>query len=143
MLKANCKYNAVVTGGGLFEAGTGTMGYQVFLKCEDGETDYTIWLTTKNRDGGRIEKDFKTLGVPISTLKTAEGIHSIGDAITGREVSFGTALDVYKDKERIKVVWIGEKRPESSGDLFADAAAFMGGAPAPIRNDLPDEEIPF
>ena len=51
-------YNFTVLGGNLMQSqAKGTPGFQVFLENEEnGETEYTIWLTPKNKAKAEAEK---------------------------------------------------------------------------------------
>lgn len=140
-IKADTRYNGEVLSGSLFEAGTGTLGYQVWLKCDDGEIDYIIWLTKKSKESGKAEKDFAILGVGADCLRSREGILSVSDKIKGAKVSFETRSETYKEKTRIKVAWISEVR--QAGDMFSRAAAFFSGESAPSEPHDDPESVPF
>ena len=65
--QADTRYNGVVGNGScLMESQRGTVGYQVMLSCDDGDTIYIIWLTEKNRK--RALRDFQSLGVDPEKL---------------------------------------------------------------------------
>jgi len=131
-------YNFTVLGGNLMQSqGKGTPGFQVFLEHEEeGETDYTIWLTPKNRE--KAEADFATLGIQGDDLRNSTFMsHQIGDAIKGREVYGYMVEEEYKGKVTVKVGSIGQRRAGSSTELANTAASFFGAA-------LPaDEDVPF
>lgn len=131
----------------LFESQTGTMGFQVAIECEEGLTEFVIWLTEKNRK--RAEKYFGILGVPASKLQDPNYLEfGLAQEIEGREVTFGTKEETYNGNTKIKVAWIG--RPSSAnGPLTTSAANFFGAkieqAPARYADDIPlsDDDIPF
>lgn len=127
MIRADSKFNGFVrAGSSLYETATGTMGYQVMLECEDGDTSYIVWLTDKNRD--RAAKTFETLGVDSEKLKNPLYFEAqLGIDITGREVSFGTKEEEYKGTRTVKVAWIGKKSESLGGGLSNAAARYFGG----------------
>jgi hypothetical protein len=125
MIKADCRYNAMVApGSALYETQTGTLGYQVMLECPEGSTSFVIWLTDKNRE--RARKYFKVLGVDPEKLRDSSYIeYQLGLDIEGREVSFGTRDEEYNGKSSVRVVWIGRK-PDPN--LSRSAARYFGAA---------------
>jgi hypothetical protein len=137
MIKADCRYNAVVAPGSqLYESQTGSLGYQVMLECPEGSTSFVIWLTDKNRE--RAKKYFEILGVEESTLKDPGYIeYQLGLDIEGREVSFGTKDEEYNGKHSVKVVWIGRK---SNPNLSRSAARYFGGN---VDMSSRNSDIPF
>lgn len=164
-LKADHKYHGTVREGSeIIESQSGSLGYQVMLGCEDGNTSYTIWLTQKNRD--RAEKTFtEALGVDPGKLQNATYIENqLAVDIAGREVTFVTEMETYKGKERIKVAWLF-KRSATSGQNPAKAAASFfskGKASTPpvpaeflaslytfpgdvagVSDEITDDDIPF
>src|SRR3990172_9700543 len=94
-LMTDHKYNGVViTGSHPFETQCGTCGYSVALECEDGQTEFTIWMTDKNRKN--VLKYFGVLGVDVSKMQSSSYVENqLALDITGREVSFGTYTDEY------------------------------------------------
>lgn len=147
-LKAT-KYNGVVgSGSTMMESQSGTVGFQVMLTCEDGDTIFTIWLTEDARKGA--ERSFKALGVDLEKLKDPNYLeYNLGQDIEGREVSFEIKEDTYKGKTSLKVLWIGKK---SEGKPAQAAAMFFGGKvvepvePARATGGLPqdpEDDIPF
>lgn len=136
-LLANERYTGVVAGGSsLFESQKGTLGFQVMLECDAGETSYTIWLTEKNK--ARAVKDFETLGVSLDELQDPHALEqTIGDVIVGRTIVFGTTSEEYKGNTTIKVAWIGKS--SGAGGLANNAAVFFGGKATPQE----DGEVPF
>ena len=139
-IHVNEKYNGVVApGSGLYETTTGTIGYQVMLECEDGKSSYVIWLTPKNRE--RAEKCFAVLGVSGEQLKNPNFFeYELAKAITGVEVSFGTAEEEYKGKKKVKVSWIGKASTTIGQKVPSVAAQFFGGE-HPV--EITDDDIPF
>jgi len=129
-LKADAKYNGKVTDGShIYVTQTGTLGYQVMLEWEDGDTYFVIWLTEKNR--ARASKYFEILGVNAEKLKSQAYLeYQLALDIAGKEVSFGTRTEEYNGKTTIKVAWIGKK---FDPNLVRGAASFFGG----------DDDIPF
>ncbi len=146
-IKTNRTYNGTVTGGSMFESVVkGTKGYQVVLSCEDGETDFIIWLTEKTRE--QALGYFEALGVTIDRLRNPVYVeHQMGLDIEGREIAFGTKTEYYKGDEKIKVSWIGARRSGSSGGLANSVASFFGGEPVAATPASPgsaqDDDIPF
>lgn len=142
------KYHGIVRSGSeMIESQSGTLGYQVMLQCEDGQTSYTIWLTKATRE--RAEKTFvEALGVDPAKLQNASYIENqLANDITGREVTFIMEQEEYKGKTRLKVAWLF-KRSATSGQNPAKAAASFFGkkepsmVPAP-HDEINDEDIPF
>lgn len=147
-LKIDYKYAGVIVGDSrLISTQSGSLGYQVMLSCDDGDTAFIIWLTPKNR--ARAIKTFEMLGITREHLAEKNYLeYQLALDIEGKEVSFGTREEEYNGKKSIKVSWLGKK---SSGDLTQDAADFFGQAVAndsPASNDdsrplVKDEDIPF
>jgi len=150
-LKPEHRYNGVVgPNSQLITTQRGSLGYQVNLVCEDGETCFVIWLTEKNRS--RALGYFAVLGVPADKLQSKTYFDlQLGLDIEGREISFGTQVEEYNGESKIKVAWIGKKAAENPA---AEAAAFFSGkasAPsAPVASSaggngrtVPEDEIPF
>jgi hypothetical protein len=149
-LKIDHKYHGTVRQGSeIIESQSGSLGYQVMLTCEDGDTSYTIWLTAKNRD--RAEKDIyrgagrqrgKTSKLP-ATSKT--NWHA---DITGREVTFVTEQEEYRGKTRIKVAWLFKRSASGGGSPAKAVAGFFGKKapgqePPPPASEITDDDIPF
>lgn len=152
MLKVKRYIGTIASGSGLYESAKGTLGFQVLIQCEDGATDYTIWLTEKNaaptKDGGpsRAARDFETLGVNPARLKNAKDFTRIGEEIAGREISFETDEETYNDKTKVKVKWISPKKDPGVGSLEERAASLFGGKPAMASaSSTPDDDdgVPF
>lgn len=138
-LKAKHKYHGSVRPGSeLHESQSGTLGFQVMLECEDGDTSYTIWLTGKNKE--RARKTFtEALGVDPDKLADPNYIEmQLGLDIAGREVTFVTDEEEYNGKRRIKVAWLF-KRNKTSGTPARTAAAFF----AEQGHVITDDDIPF
>jgi hypothetical protein len=140
-LKADTKYTGKVReGSDLIESNSGSLGFQVMLECEDGYTDYTIWITPKNRE--RAERDFQTLGVSKEKLTDDRYLQNgVGRDIAGRPLKFWTVEETYKDKTRVKVAGIGRA---NSGGAAKSAAAIFGGKDADSPGTpITDDDIPF
>lgn len=144
-LKADHKYHGKVREGSeIMESQSGSLGYQVMLTCEDGDTDYIIWLTKNNRD--RATKLFtEVLGVPEEKLANANYIENqLGNDIAGREVTFVTELDEYKGKSRIKVAWLFKRSAISGGNPAKAVAGFFSKQSSGSTSfETHDEDIPF
>jgi len=142
-IKPDTKYNGRVRAGSYpFESQSGTPGYQVNLECEDGATQFVIWLTEKNRE--RARKNFETLGVNVARFEDPNYIeYQLAGEIVGREVSFGTKEETYRGETKVKVAWIGRK---SEGTPVVTMAKFFGGkeptAPASNIARSSDDEPP-
>jgi hypothetical protein len=134
MLKVKRYVGTVASGSGLYESGSGTLGFQVLLQCEDGATDYTIWLTEKNQK--RAAEAFTVLGIDPAKLAAPEEFTKIGREIEGREVSFETDEETYNGKTRIKVKWLSAKKDSGVGSLEQRAASLFGYIPN-------DADVPF
>jgi hypothetical protein len=140
-LKVKRYVGTVASGSGLYESMGGTLGFQLLLQCEDGATDYTIWLTEKNAK--RAAEAFKVLGVDPARLSKPSEFTKIGEEIEGRELSFETEEDTYQDKTRIKVKWISAKKDSGVGSL-EERAASLFGKPTPRQpGPLLDDDVPF
>lgn len=149
MLMPDKRYSGVILpGSALIESGKGTIGFQIQLSCEDGDTSFVVWLTRKNRD--RAIATFTELGIPEAKLTSDAYIeHELGPALTGQVVAFGTREDSYKGKVRTVVAWVG-KGSDTAGNrsLSARAAGFFATQPAAEANgkaagELEDDDIPF
>ena len=147
-LKIDHKYTGVIVGEShLISTQSGSLGYQVMLTCDDGDTSFTIWLTPKNR--ARAIKTFEMLGVSRENL--AKRIYlefQLALDIEGKEVSFGTREEEYNGKKSIKVSWIGKKSSDDPAQDAADFFAQAGATDAPTTNDdngppVKDDDIPF
>lgn len=136
MLKTDTRYTGTITVAGLYETERGTLGYQLGLSCEDGNTEYTIWLTPKAKENAL--KAFKALGIEAEALKTEAGFDGIESRLVGMEVAFGTKTEEWNGKQRIKVAWVGKPKAEATGDVKKRAAAFFAGDPID-----PNEPVPF
>lgn len=149
-LKAKRYVGTVASGSGLYESSKGTLGFQVLINCEDGSTDYTIWLTEKNtlptKDGGpsRAARDFETLGIDPKRLKNSKDFTIIGEEIEGHEISFETDEETFNEKTRVKVKWISPKKDRGVGSLEERAASLFGGLPpSGVPLDTSDDDVPF
>jgi len=148
-IKANIKYHGKVREGSeIIESQSGSLGYQVMLTCDDGDTSYIIWLTRKNRDNAA--KIFtEALGVPEEKLADASYIENrLGADIAGREVTFVTDEEEYKGKTKIKVAWLFKRSAMSGGSPAKAVAGFFSKQPAkpatePSAFEATDEDIPF
>lgn len=134
-LKVKRYIGTVASGSGLYESAKGTLGFQVMLHCEDGATDYTIWLTEKNAE--RAKRDFETLGVDPKRLANPKDFTKIGDEIEGRKVSFETDEETYNERTKIKVKWISPLKDSGVGTLEQRAAVLFGAEP------VADDEVLF
>lgn len=139
-LKVDYKYTGTVgPQSQLITTQTGTLGYQVMLSCEDGDTSFTIWLTDKNRK--KALQYFGILGIDPEKLKSRSYFElQLALDIEGREVCFGTKEEEYNGKRSIKVAWIGKK---TADDAFAAAADFFAKAGNGGDGPTPGEDLPF
>lgn len=141
------KYHGTVgVGSDLIQSQSGTLGYQVQLECEDGETSYTIWLTSKNKD--RAEKTFtEALGISKENLNNGNYIEmQLATDIAGREVTFVTNEEEYKGKTTVKVSFLFRRSVVAGGSPGKAAAAFFGGPKTNVNDhgvDVTDDDIPF
>jgi hypothetical protein len=148
-LKIDHKYHGTVRQGSeIIESQSGSLGYQVMLTCEDGDSSYTIWLTAKNRD--RAEKTFtEALGVSAEKLQNPSYIENqLAADITGREVTFVTEQEEYRGKTRIKVAWLFKRSASGGGSPAKAVAGFFGKKapgqePPPPASEITDDDIPF
>lgn len=141
-IKAPVKYHGNVVGGTMMETQKGTLGYQVFLNCPDGETSYTIWLTAKNRDRAR-ETFVDALGVDGDKLIDPNYIEmQLANDIAGRLVTFVTEEEVYKDTKRIKVAFLFKRSATADVKPAKAAADFFSGKVTPAT-PITDEDVPF
>lgn len=139
-LKAKRYVGTVASGSGLYESNSGTLGFQVLLSCEDGATEYTIWLTEKNKK--RAAEAFTILGIDPARLAKPEDFTRIGEEIEGHEVSFETEEETYNGKTRMKVKWLSAKKDSGVGSIEQRAASLFGysgpmTAPADDTDDVP------
>ena len=117
-IKADKKYHGTVApGSALIESSKGTLGYQVQLECEDGDTSFTIWMTKNTREVA--EDTFKdALGVDPAKLKNGNYIEmQLGIDIVGREVTFTTEENEYKGKITVKVKGLYKRNASAGGSL--------------------------
>ena len=143
-LKPDTRYTGTIVDGGIYEANSGTLGYQLLLSCEDGSTDFVIWLTPKSKE--KAEKTFIALGIDPKALRSETGIEGIASQLAGMEVVFGTREEEYQGKRRVKVSWVGKPKEgaASAGSPLARAAAFFADDSAPKQATLGDDEaVPF
>ncbi len=145
-LKVDHRYAGEVRPGSeLIESQSGSLGFQVMLGCEDGDTSYTIWLTAKNRDRAR-DVFVKALGIDAAKLQNQTYIENqLAIDIAGRPVTFITEANEYKGKTIIKVAWLFSRR-SASGNPAKSAAAFFGDVPAKghdVELPITDDDIPF
>ena len=141
-IKPGKKYHGkVASGSELIQSQSGTLGYQVNLECEDGETDFIIWLTPKNKE--RAAKVFKeALGISEEKLQDGNYIElQLATDITGREVTFATVEEEYKGKSKVKVSFLFQ-RSALAGTSPGKAAASFFGAAKPM-DPITDDDIPF
>ncbi len=145
-IKAGRKYAGVVTpGSSLIESQSGSLGYQVQLECEDGETSYTIWLTPKTRENAR-ECFEKALGVDPKKLEDGNYIEmQLALDIDGREVSFTTKEEEYKGKFKVKVSGLYRRSASNGVGLAKAAGSFFKGTGLTPGADkgITDDDIPF
>jgi hypothetical protein len=150
-IRANKKYTGTVTGGAFFESSMNlTPGYQVFLECEDGDTDYVIWLTEKNRK--KVARDFKVLGADMSRMKEPQYLqYELSGVITGKNVTFEARDEEWRGEVKTKVAWIGRVSAASEEEIIGSVSAFfaqqqtLGTVRDPVDNGpaIDDEDIPF
>lgn len=144
-IKAGKKYHGTVgSGSELIQSQSGTLGYQVQLSCEDGDTSFTIWLTPKNRE--RAATTFqKALGISEEKLHDGNYIElQLANDIAGREVTFVTVDEEYKGKSTVKVSFLFPRSVLAGTSPGKAAAAFFGkknGEPVEFVAD--DGDIPF
>ncbi len=127
-IRANQRYNGSVSPGScLVESQSGTLGFQVMLECEDGETSYTIWLTPKSKEIA-IETFEKALGVDPKKLEDGNYLElQLANDIAGREVTFTTRDEEYKGRSSIKVVGLYKRSASSGLPLGKAASSFFKG----------------
>ena len=153
-IKPNKRYTGTVTGGQLFESRLNlTPGYQVFIDCEDGQTDYIIWLTPGNRKN--MTRSFKVLGADMERMSSKSYLlNELAGVITGKEVTFEAKEEEYKGEVKVKVAWIGKVSAASEDELAGSVAALFGtaakfnGGHDPIdgagdSSVVDDSDIPF
>lgn len=141
-IKAGIKYHGEVTGGSLMETQKGTLGYQVFLNCPDGETSYTVWLTAKNRDRAR-ETFVDALGVDGNKLVDQNYIEmQLVNDIVGRPVTFVTEEEIYRDTKRIKVAFLFKRSATADVKPQVAMADFFSGKVTPVT-PITDDDVPF
>ncbi len=143
-LKADTRYAGTIVDGGIYEANSGTLGYQLLLNCEDGATDFIIWLTPKSKE--KAEKTFVSLGIDPKSLRSETGLDGIASQLAGMDVVFGTREEEYQGKKRVKVAWVGKPKEgaASAGSPLARAAAFFAdGPPAPTSSPDSEDSVPF
>ena len=142
-LKADTRYAGTIVDGGIYEANSGTLGYQLLLNCEDGATDFVIWLTPKSKE--KAEKTFVSLGIDPKALRSEIGIEGISSQLAGMEVVFGTREEEYLGKKRVKVSWVGKPKEggASAGSPLARAAAFFADEPKPEHTQADEDSVPF
>ncbi len=146
-IKADRRYNGLVAPGScLIESQSGTLGYQVQLVCDDGETSYTIWLTKKSKEIA-IETFEKALGVDPKKLEDGNYLEmQLANDIADREVTFTTRDEEYKGKSATKVVGLYKRSASSGLPLGKAASSFFKGTGLTPQADkfvADDSDIPF
>ncbi len=144
-IKPGKKYHGTVSSGSeLIQSQSGTLGYQVNLECEDGDTSFTIWLTPKNKE--RAKKTFlEALGVTEAQLNDGNYFEmELATRITGREVTFLTTEDEYKGKTSVKVSFLFPRSAVAGSSPGKAAASFFSGKQAALPDTpITDDDIPF
>lgn len=144
-IRPDKKYHGTVAiGSCLIESQNGTMGYQLQLDCEDGQAEYMIWLTAKNKDRARAAF-VDILGVKEDKLQDANYFeYMLAEEITGRPITFTTVENEYKGKRKVQVAFIfkpGSWALDGAGPGRAAAAFFGAEVKAPKIDD--DDDMPF
>jgi cysteine synthase len=121
-IQANRTYNGTVGDNNqLVETPSGTMGYQISLCCEDGDTSCVMWMTDKTKK--MVSKTLEILGVDEEKLTDPAYLDfGMSLEIQGRELSFTTVEEEYNGQTSIKVSWINKRLSE---DLKRDAAKYF------------------
>lgn len=144
-------YNAKVSEvPGFFETPKGTKGFGLIFETADGDTiEHTLWVTVKAAEAfwqalaifGVSRKEFRDQGDLEERLP---------HLLLGKELSFSTKLETWKDESKIKVGFIGKKRSESQSSMMEEVADILGipktARPlAPLTGDAggEDDDIPF
>lgn len=148
-IKADKKYNFEIIGGEWIESNNGTLGFQIFLECEDGNADFTIWLTDNNREVAQRLFN-KALGVSLDQLKDQFFMqHQLPSFVKGKIISGGTEEQEWKGKKKVRVKWINTKSQSTDGNLAGAASFFFGGAPPQAENQDEgrqpgdEDDVPF
>jgi len=148
-IKADKVYQGRIRGGSrlMESAARKTPGFQVMLSCEDGDSDFIIWLTPKNKE--KALRDFETLGVDPARLGSQSYfLYELPLEIDGNEITFGTKAEEYNGNFTTKVAWIGKVGAGDEKALAASAAALFGNgrssvsAPASSRPTPPPQPAP-
>lgn len=135
--RAGFKYIGTIReGSNAFESQRGTPGFQVMLRCEDGDTDFVIWLTERNRENAA--RYFQTIGADMSRLENENYIqYELPAAIVGVPVAFSMKDETFNNETRLKCAWIGRPstgRPEKQvATFFAQQSKGAATAPQPSR----------
>lgn len=148
-LKADMKYDGTIQPGAYFSYSmNGNLGFQIPIMCDDGQAWFTLWLTEKNRD--KATKTLIMLGADPDKLSSQSYLENfLPNAISGKEISFGTKEDTYNDKTTVKISWIGKR---TDPDVSKGAASFFGGkkisapaGPPPPESEfhVDESDVPF
>ncbi len=146
-IKADKRYNGTVSPGStLMESQSGTLGFQVMLECEDGETSYTIWLTPRSKEIA-VETFKNALGIDPKKLEDGNYLElQLATDIAGREVTFTTREEEYKGKSTTKVVGLFKRNVSSGLPLGKAASSFFKGTgltPQADKFEATDADVPF
>lgn len=137
-IKPNKKYHGTVANGSrIMTSNSGTLGFQLLLDCEDGATEFIIWLTEKNKDRARAAF-VDVLGVAEDKLQDANYFeYMLPEEIAGRPVTFSTVEEEYKGYKKTKVGFIFKSSALDGKSAGKAVARFFGAAA------LDDDDISF
>jgi hypothetical protein len=137
-LRADNRYTGVVGKAGLMESQKGTPGFEFRIDVEgDGDIWHTIWLTPATRE--YAEKDFAVLDVTPEKLRNESFLRNELDTfVVGKPVTFGTKEEVYNNKPRVRVAWIGKPKAPASSSLQGSVASIFGGGSVSAGAAHPD-----
>lgn len=149
-LKPNRTYSGQIAGGAcmITSRAKGTLGFQMTIETEDGDIDYTMWLTPGTRDNA-IKTFTEVLGVKYSNLQNASYVENqLALDVAGVEVEFDTDENEFNGKTKTVVKWLNRPSADGGDDPVAAAVAFFGGKvkPAqdfPVKVTADDSDIPF
>src|SRR5262249_397691 len=116
---------------------TGNAGIELELSCEDGQINYTIWMTEKSRD--RAKRELEALGVSEHDLQDFDFVSNrLLTSLKRQQVTFKIQEEEYKGKTKLKVG--GISRVINEAELSRSMCEFFNGSvPAVIT----DADIPF
>jgi len=145
--EANQEYAVVVTAANLMMSGGGTPGLEITFENEiHGTIKDVLWLTPKTTK--RVEKTLtEVFGLSLERIRHEKFYEEADLFLCNAHCFITTYLDVWKEKERVKVQWINktpkETAPVDKKAAAKKAAAMMRGESPAMPAQEVDDALPF